>query len=106
MVSQQNFELMNSVIDRYSHSRATVVVGGLTRHQSIFNGLKALVENRSHQSRLEKPEVVIIHDAVRPFVEEDILYRVASAANEHGVSKCIVMPLRNRDRLLLLPQFK
>lgn len=89
VVSQQNFELMNSVIDRYSHSRATVVVGGLTRHQSIFNGLKALVENRPHQSWLEKPEVVIIHDAVRPFVEEDILYRVANAANEHGAAGAI-----------------
>ncbi|XP_078285020.1 D-ribitol-5-phosphate cytidylyltransferase isoform X3 [Rhinoraja longicauda] len=89
VVSQQNFELMNSVIDRYGHSRATVVVGGPTRHQSIFNGLKALVENRPHQSWLEKPEVVIIHDAVRPFVEEDVLYGVASAAKEHGAAGAI-----------------
>ncbi|XP_062898375.1 D-ribitol-5-phosphate cytidylyltransferase isoform X6 [Mobula hypostoma] len=84
VVSQQNFEFMNSVIGQFGHSRTTVVVGGLTRHQSIFNGLKAFVENQPHQSWLMKPEVVIIHDAVRPFVEEDILYRVATAAKEHG----------------------
>ncbi|XP_051872299.1 D-ribitol-5-phosphate cytidylyltransferase [Pristis pectinata] len=89
VVSQQNFELMNAVIGQYGHSRATVVVGGLTRHQSIFNGLKAFVENEPHQSWLEKPEVVIIHDAVRPFVEEDILYRVATAAKEHGAAGAI-----------------
>ncbi|XP_062898378.1 D-ribitol-5-phosphate cytidylyltransferase isoform X9 [Mobula hypostoma] len=89
VVSQQNFEFMNSVIGQFGHSRTTVVVGGLTRHQSIFNGLKAFVENQPHQSWLMKPEVVIIHDAVRPFVEEDILYRVATAAKEHGAAGAI-----------------
>ncbi|XP_069769863.1 D-ribitol-5-phosphate cytidylyltransferase isoform X3 [Narcine bancroftii] len=89
VVSQQNFELMNSIIDQYGHSRTTVVVGGLTRHQSIFNGLKEFVKNQPSQLWLEKPEVVIVHDAVRPFVEEDILYRVASAAKDHGAAGAI-----------------
>ena len=34
----------------------------------------------------ERPKVVIIHDAVRPFVDEDFLYQIAVAAKEHGVS--------------------
>ncbi|XP_038653405.1 D-ribitol-5-phosphate cytidylyltransferase isoform X2 [Scyliorhinus canicula] len=89
VVSKQNFELMNSIIDQYGHSRAIVVEGALTRHQSIFNGLKAFVVNRSPSSWLEKPDVVIIHDAVRPFVEEDILFRVATAAKEYGAAGAI-----------------
>ncbi|XP_041039917.1 D-ribitol-5-phosphate cytidylyltransferase [Carcharodon carcharias] len=89
VVSKQNFELMNSIIDRYGHSRVTVVEGALTRHQSIFNGLKAFVENQPHTSCLEKPEVVIIHDAVRPFLEEDILFSVATAAKEYGAAGSI-----------------
>uniref|UniRef100_UPI00398EEA4B D-ribitol-5-phosphate cytidylyltransferase isoform X4 n=1 Tax=Pristiophorus japonicus TaxID=55135 RepID=UPI00398EEA4B len=84
VVSKQNFELMNSIIDCYGHSKTTVVEGARTRHQSIFNGLKAFVENRPGRAWLEKPEVVIIHDAVRPFVEEDILFSVATAAKEYG----------------------
>uniref|UniRef100_A0A8C7QSM4 CDP-L-ribitol pyrophosphorylase A n=1 Tax=Oncorhynchus mykiss TaxID=8022 RepID=A0A8C7QSM4_ONCMY len=39
-----------------------MVHGGSTRHRSIFNG------------------VVIIHDAVRPFVEEDFLLKITMAA--------------------------
>ncbi|XP_067859944.1 D-ribitol-5-phosphate cytidylyltransferase [Heptranchias perlo] len=89
VVSKQNFELMNSIIDRYGHSRTTVVEGALSRHQSIFNGLKAFVENQPHKCWLEKPEVVIIHDAVRPFVEEDILISVATAAKEYGAAGAI-----------------
>ena len=34
----------------------------------------------------ECPDVVIIHDAVRPFVDEETMRHVANAANEHGVS--------------------
>ncbi|XP_060681415.1 D-ribitol-5-phosphate cytidylyltransferase isoform X2 [Hemiscyllium ocellatum] len=72
VVSKQNFELMNLIIKRYGHSRTTVVEGALTRHQSIFNGLKAFVENQPCRAWLQKPEVVIIHDAaagaIRPLV--------------------------------------
>uniref|UniRef100_UPI00398F5456 D-ribitol-5-phosphate cytidylyltransferase isoform X2 n=1 Tax=Pristiophorus japonicus TaxID=55135 RepID=UPI00398F5456 len=89
VVSKQNFELMNSIIDCYGHSKTTVVEGARTRHQSIFNGLKAFVENRPGRAWLEKPEVVIIHDAVRPFVEEDILFSVATAAKEYGAAGAI-----------------
>uniref|UniRef100_A0A4W3HGR5 D-ribitol-5-phosphate cytidylyltransferase n=3 Tax=Callorhinchus milii TaxID=7868 RepID=A0A4W3HGR5_CALMI len=80
---------MNSIIQQYGNSRVTVVEGALTRHRSIFNGLKAFVENQPHGSRLAKPEVVIIHDAVRPFVEEDILFSVATAAKEYGAAGAI-----------------
>jgi len=31
-------------------------------------------------------DIVIIHDAVRPFVDEDCVAAVANAASEHGVS--------------------
>ena len=38
----------------------------------------------------KEPEVVIIHDAVRPFVEEQILKDVACAAYEYGVRWVVV----------------
>lgn len=77
-VTAENMEAMRSIIQRYGHKRISLAPAGATRHRSIFNGLKALAEDR--------PDVVIIHDAVRPFVEEDILLRVVTAAKEHGVS--------------------
>lgn len=77
-VTAENMEAMRNIIQRYRHKRISLAEAGATRHRSIFNGLKALAE--------DQPDVVIIHDAVRPFVEEDILLRVVTAAKEHGVS--------------------
>ncbi|XP_021566957.1 isoprenoid synthase domain-containing protein isoform X2 [Carlito syrichta] len=84
-VTGENIEAMKSIIQKYQHKRISVVEAGMTRHRSIFNGLKALAEEQPNL-QLSKPEVVIIHDAVRPFVEEDVLLKVVTAAKEHGCS--------------------
>ncbi|XP_025235873.1 D-ribitol-5-phosphate cytidylyltransferase isoform X1 [Theropithecus gelada] len=82
-VTGENMEVMKSIIQKYQHERISLVEAGVTRHRSIFSGLKALAEDQLN-SKLSKPEVVIIHDAVRPFVEEDVLLKVVTAAKEHG----------------------
>ncbi|XP_015323967.1 D-ribitol-5-phosphate cytidylyltransferase isoform X2 [Bos taurus] len=87
-VTRENMETMKGIIQRYQHKRISLVEAGVTRHRSIFNGLKALAEDQPN-CRLSKPEVVIIHDAVRPFVEEDVLLKVVTAAQEHGASGAI-----------------
>ncbi|XP_021242455.1 isoprenoid synthase domain-containing protein isoform X7 [Numida meleagris] len=89
VVSPENIETMKSIIEKYGHKRVTVAEGGITRHRSIFNGLKLFSENGFSNHLLQKPEVVIIHDAVRPFVEEDILLKVVMAAKEHGAAGAI-----------------
>ncbi|CAI5788632.1 D-ribitol-5-phosphate cytidylyltransferase [Podarcis lilfordi] len=89
VVSPENVEVMKSIIKKYGHKRTTVAEGGMTRHRSIFNGLKKFAESHLLSSPLQKPEVVIIHDAVRPFVEEDILFKVVMAAKEHGAAGAI-----------------
>ncbi|XP_039380380.1 D-ribitol-5-phosphate cytidylyltransferase isoform X2 [Mauremys reevesii] len=89
VVSLENIETMKSIIEKYGHKRITVVEGGMTRHRSIFNGLKIFPESKLSSCSLQKPEVVIIHDAVRPFVEEDILLKVVLAAKEHGAAGAI-----------------
>ncbi|XP_008835831.1 D-ribitol-5-phosphate cytidylyltransferase, partial [Nannospalax galili] len=87
-VTGENMEAMESIIRKYGHKRISLAEAGVTRHRSIFNGLKALVEHQP-DSELTKPEVVVIHDAVRPFVEEDVLLRVVTAAKEHGAAGAI-----------------
>uniref|UniRef100_A0A8C8RDP1 D-ribitol-5-phosphate cytidylyltransferase n=1 Tax=Pelusios castaneus TaxID=367368 RepID=A0A8C8RDP1_9SAUR len=86
VVTLENVETMKSIIEKYRHKQVTVVEGGVTRHRSIFNGLKVFPESKLSSCPLQKPEVVIIHDAVRPFVEEDILLKVVLTAKEHGCS--------------------
>ncbi|RXM37227.1 Isoprenoid synthase domain-containing protein [Acipenser ruthenus] len=85
VVAKECIDLMKTIIHKYSHKRITLVVGGQTRHRSIFNGLKVFTDSQVYDSKLTKPEVVIIHDAVRPFVEEDLLLKIATAAKDHGV---------------------
>ncbi|KFU87597.1 Isoprenoid synthase domain-containing protein, partial [Chaetura pelagica] len=89
VVSPENIETMKSIIEKYGHKRVMIVKGGITRHRSIFNGLKVFAENQFSNYLLQKPEIVIIHDAVRPFVEEDILSKVVMAAKEHGAAGAI-----------------
>ncbi|XP_032729820.1 D-ribitol-5-phosphate cytidylyltransferase isoform X2 [Lontra canadensis] len=81
-------EAMKGIIQKYKHQRISLVEAGVTRHRSIFNGLRALAEDQPN-SKLSKPEVVIIHDAVRPFVEEDVLLKVVTAAKEHGAAGAV-----------------
>ncbi|KAK2555763.1 D-ribitol-5-phosphate cytidylyltransferase [Acropora cervicornis] len=60
------------------------------RHRSIFSGIQALtVDGRS------PPSVVILHDAVRPFVDEETLRCVTKVANKHGVSIYSVVKIIN-----------
>jgi 2-C-methyl-D-erythritol 4-phosphate cytidylyltransferase len=58
-----------------------VVEGGETRQESSYRGLKSFVK---------KPDVVLIHDAVRPFVTEQIVRENVAGAMQWGaVDTCI-----------------
>jgi 4-diphosphocytidyl-2-methyl-D-erithritol synthase len=62
-------------------SKASVVAGGQTRQASSYLGLKGFIK---------PPEIVIIHDAVRPFVSQKILRDNAEGAIQWGaVDTCI-----------------
>jgi 2-C-methyl-D-erythritol 4-phosphate cytidylyltransferase/2-C-methyl-D-erythritol 2,4-cyclodiphosphate synthase len=54
------------------------VEGGATRQDSVRAGLEALVE--------ERPNVVLIHDAARPFVSAAVISRAIDAANRTGAA--------------------
>lgn len=58
----------------------TVVHGGVTRTASELAGL-AVVERRPGP---ERPDLVMIHDAARPFLTIGLLERLVDAAVEHG----------------------
>jgi 2-C-methyl-D-erythritol 4-phosphate cytidylyltransferase / 2-C-methyl-D-erythritol 2,4-cyclodiphosphate synthase len=59
-------------------------VGGLTRQISARNGLRAL--------RSQMPDLVLIHDAARPFVTVDIIDRVRQALAD-GPAAIAALPL-------------
>jgi 2-C-methyl-D-erythritol 4-phosphate cytidylyltransferase/2-C-methyl-D-erythritol 2,4-cyclodiphosphate synthase len=53
-------------------------IGGATRQQSVLAGLEALGE--------AQPDIVLIHDAARPFASRDLIARAVAAAATHGAA--------------------
>ena len=51
------------------------VPGGDTRQQSVLNGLRALAN--------KGPDIVLIHDAARPGISDDVIDRVMTALRAH-----------------------
>nr|XP_055052984.1 D-ribitol-5-phosphate cytidylyltransferase isoform X3 [Misgurnus anguillicaudatus] len=88
VVAKENHDLMLNIVRTFNHTKVKVVHGGTTRHRSIFNGLQVL-SNNTDDALTTKPKVVIIHDAVRPFVEESLLLKITLAAKEEGASGAI-----------------
>jgi 2-C-methyl-D-erythritol 4-phosphate cytidylyltransferase len=64
------------VIKRYDIKKVLrVVAGGATRQESVYEGLK---------TSDPEAEIVVVHDAVRPFVTEDLIERSIAEARHTG----------------------
>ncbi|QJP12811.1 bifunctional 2-C-methyl-D-erythritol 4-phosphate cytidylyltransferase/2-C-methyl-D-erythritol 2,4-cyclodiphosphate synthase [Starkeya sp. ORNL1] len=57
---------------------AAPVTGGATRQASVRAGLEALAA--------DPPDLVLIHDAARPFASDELIARAVAAAAEHGAA--------------------
>lgn len=69
-VDSLNRELRSTI----SKKPIKVVAGGESRQSSVFNGLLA---------SKNKSKLICVHDAVRPFITEDIIEKAVKACNEH-----------------------
>jgi 2-C-methyl-D-erythritol 4-phosphate cytidylyltransferase/2-C-methyl-D-erythritol 2,4-cyclodiphosphate synthase len=66
------------LVDKYDLTKVTAIVaGGNERQDSVRNGLSAIVD---------KCDVVIIHDGVRPLLTEEMLNQVVATAKSDGAS--------------------
>jgi 2-C-methyl-D-erythritol 4-phosphate cytidylyltransferase len=59
--------------------RVRVVVGGASRQESVWNALQATPTDA---------EIILVHDAVRPFVDRGLIDAVTAAAATHGAAIC------------------
>ena len=77
---------LNEIVARYRFHKITKVVpGGEQRQDSVRHGLAELDQN---------VDVVLIHDAVRPFLTTDMVTRVVDAAAQHGAA-IVAIPMRD-----------
>ncbi|WP_162653881.1 bifunctional 2-C-methyl-D-erythritol 4-phosphate cytidylyltransferase/2-C-methyl-D-erythritol 2,4-cyclodiphosphate synthase [Lentilitoribacter sp. Alg239-R112] len=70
-------QLIHKALSNLDQSRILTCHGGATRQASVYNGLLALEKI--------KPDYVMIHDAVRPFLTTELITRII-AELEHGVN--------------------
>src|SRR3989475_3271966 len=74
----EDMERARKDIDRERFSKPVrLVAGGASRQETVG---RALAETPA------TTEMVVIHDAVRPFVELDLIQRVVEAARQHGAA--------------------
>jgi len=69
--------------ERQLSKLVTVVAGGDSRHLSVWQGLQALEST---------VDVVMIHDGVRPFINERIIRESITAAQQHGAAVVGLVP--------------
>uniref|UniRef100_UPI00358EE168 D-ribitol-5-phosphate cytidylyltransferase isoform X3 n=1 Tax=Myxine glutinosa TaxID=7769 RepID=UPI00358EE168 len=87
VVTAEHTNEARSILKSSRFTKVTLAQAGSSRHRSILSGLNLLSERASGP-----PDVVIIHDAVRPFVETETMMAVVNAAMECGAAG-VVRPL-------------
>jgi 2-C-methyl-D-erythritol 4-phosphate cytidylyltransferase len=72
---------LQRLLHRYDiHKATTIVPGGTTGHASIYNGLLAMRDTTADE------DIVLIHDGVRPLIDEQLLTANVAAAREHSAA--------------------
>lgn len=78
---------LEKIIKKYRISKyAAAVPGGKNGQESLFNGLKYL-----HNQKFGDEDLIIIHDAVRPFVPLAVLSDLIMVASKNG-NACASLP--------------
>ena len=70
---------LEMLLRRYEIKKVSQIVpGGITGHESIYNGLSAL------ESVCSKDDIVLIHDGVRPLITEELIIANIAKVKECG----------------------
>ena len=76
-VNKENKEVIEKFLGK-TGIKAKIVLGGITRQESVEHSLNIL--------NLNENDIVIIHDAARPFVDVFNINQVAKAAHDFGAA--------------------
>ncbi len=76
---------LEKILEKYQITKVKKIVpGGKTGQESIYNGLKAI------ESFSEKDSIVLIHDGVRPFINEDVITNCIETTKKYGNAITVV----------------
>lgn len=84
-VHNEWFTFTKELIKKFNITKvAEIVIGGVERQDSVSHGLRT--------KSVESADIVLVHDAVRPFVSAQLVQRVIDAAEEAGAVIPAVAP--------------
>lgn len=73
--------ILEKFVDKENISKIIIVNGGTERIDSIHNVIKAIDENN-----INDDDIIVIHDAVRPFVSKKIILDNIEGAKKYGAT--------------------
>ncbi|MFB6075990.1 MAG: 2-C-methyl-D-erythritol 4-phosphate cytidylyltransferase [Candidatus Aenigmatarchaeota archaeon] len=75
---ESKLNILNELVDKHEMSKVSnIVLGGKTRQDSVYSGLKACPVDS---------EMVLVHDGGRPLVTQDIINNTIEAVEKHGAA--------------------
>lgn len=83
-VSEDYVDYTKSLIEKFiEFEDIEVVIGGKNRNETLFNVLKK-IEN------ISKDDIILTHDAVRPFIDNRIIDENIEAAKQYGACNTVI----------------
>jgi len=84
-VNSEWFTYTKELIGKYDFPKSIdVVVAGVERQDSIYNAL--------HSKFIQDSEIILIHDANRPFLSEKLIRKMIESADDNGAVVCGFRP--------------
>jgi 2-C-methyl-D-erythritol 4-phosphate cytidylyltransferase len=84
------FKLLNDIKGQYSFTKLSKIVeGGGERQDSVFNALKSL--------KASDEDLIVVHDAVRPLLPQNVLINAIETAKQFGSA---VVATKAKDTLI------
>lgn len=84
------FDLIQSIKNKYGFSKISKIIkGGIERQDSVANGLKSIAA--------DDDDIIVVHDAARPLLTQQVLSETIKCAVEHGSG---VVAIKARDTLI------
>ena len=88
----------SEIIDKFGFTKVkSIVAGGRERYHSVYNGLKAL-RCIAEGAGCDPCDIVFIHDAARPFVDEEIIRRAYDATMQYHAS-VVAVPAKDTVKI-------
>lgn len=77
---------IRELVGRYGFDKVSMIVkGGEERYLSVVNGVKAIFERgKECEAFTGKPEIILVHDGARPFLDDDIIGRCLEGVEVTG----------------------